>query len=94
MSIQSKTTLLANAGTGNGNSAEFPGGRCALILMGTLGTTNKLQALGQDGNTWIDVASLSAAGVTNYDLPRGQYRFSVSGGTPAGIYADLVTVPY
>jgi hypothetical protein len=29
-----------------------------------------------------------------YDCPRGQYRLHMTGGTAAGVYANLVSVPY
>lgn len=87
-----KATLLSN-GSATGDWVLWYGGKSALSLMGTLATTTKLQALGPDGSTAVDVATLSAAGLTNYDLPSGQYRLYASGGSPAGIYADLITVP-
>lgn len=85
--------LLANA-SATGSWVTWEGGRTSLITFGTLPTTYKLQLLGKDGSTAIDVATISAAGLTSYDLPAGSYRMSVSGGSPAGLYADLVSVPY
>lgn len=85
--------LLANA-SATGSWVYFPGGRAALITFGTLPTTYKLQLLGKNGSTAVDVATITAAGVTSYDLPAGSYRMSVAGGSPAGLYADIVSVPY
>jgi hypothetical protein len=93
MAVKAKT-LLSNANVTSG-WISFPGGRAALVLMATTyPTTLKLQLMGQDGTTAIDIATLTANGVTLYDLPAGSYRMSVAGGAPAAIYADLVSVPY
>jgi hypothetical protein len=88
-----KATLLSNA-SATGSWVDFPGGKAGLAIMGTLATTTKLQMLGQDGSTAIDVATISAAGYTSYDLPRGQYRISLASGSPANIYADLHRIHY
>jgi len=87
-------TLMKNGST-TGNWVPHAGGRSCLVLLATtFATTTKLQLLGQDGVTAIDIATLTANGKTDYDLPAGQYRLFSSGGTPAGVYADLVTVSY
>lgn len=80
--------------TGNGTSVPFPGGRSVLVVMGTLATTSKLQMLGPDESTWLDVATISASGPTSYDLPPGNYRFNLSGGSPSGVYAYLNKISY
>lgn len=85
--------LLANA-SATGSWTRWGGGRTALVTFGTLPTTYKLQILGKDGSTAVDVATITAAGVTSYDLPPGEYRMSVDSGSPSGLYADLVSVPY
>lgn len=73
--------------------AVWVGGRSALVLTGTLATTTKLQLLGQDGTTWLDVSTPTTQGVTPLDLPAGTYRMSLTGGSPA-LYASIVTIPY
>lgn len=88
-----KATLLSNANA-TGAAVEYPGGKTIMHVMGTLATTNTLQVIGPDGSTWLDVATVAAAGVTDLDLVHGQYRFSLAGGTPAGVYVDLIRVPY
>jgi hypothetical protein len=87
-------TLLSN-GSATGSWISWNGGRAALVLMAAAyPTTLKLQILGQDGSTAIDIATLTANGVTVYDLPAGSYRMSLAGGSPSGMYADLVSVSY
>lgn len=88
------STKIISNGSATTTGAQWQGGRGALVIMGTLATTTKLQIKGQDGTTWIDVATPTTAGVTALDLPQGTYRLSLSGGSPAGIYADLVSIPY
>ncbi|MCA9339378.1 MAG: hypothetical protein KDA17_00530 [Candidatus Saccharibacteria bacterium] len=85
--------LLANEAATSGWKS-WNGGRASLVIFGTLATTTKLQLLGKDGSTAVDIATISAVGKTDYDLPAGQYRISLSGGSPAAIYADLVSISY
>ena len=85
--------LLANA-SATGSWVTWTGGRTSLVTFGTLPTTYKLQLLGKDNTTPVDVATITAAGLTSYDLPAGSYRMSVASGSPAGLYADLVSIPY
>lgn len=89
-----KAAVLLASASATGSWVPWSGGRTALVTFGTLPTTYKLQLLGKDGSTAVDVATISAAGLTSYDLPAGSYRMSVSGGSPAGLYADLISVPY
>ena len=86
-------TLLSNA-SATGSWVVWHGGRTSLVTFGTLPTTYKIQLLGKDGTTAVDVATITAAGLTSYDLPPGQYRMSISGGSPSGLYADLISIPY
>lgn len=90
-----RVDLLSNA-SATGSAVVWPGGRGSFLAAGTFGgATVKLQVLGPDGTTWIDAGTyttLTAAGVGNFDLPQGQIRASVSGGTPSALYAVAVTV--
>lgn len=87
--------LMKNVSTtGAGAQATWVGGRSALVVMGTFPTTATLQLLGPDGSTWITMATPSTAGSTALDLPAGTYRMNLTGGSPAGFYASLATVPY
>lgn len=85
---RAKATLLSNASV-TGSATEWSGGKTALLVHGTLATTNRLEILGADGSTWVTVATITTAGLTSYDLPAGQYRFFLNGGTPSGVYAAL-----
>ena len=85
-------TLLSNA-SATGDYVAFAGGRASLVVEGTLPTTFKLQVKGKSGGN-IDVATITAAGITSYDLPPGEYRMSVSGGSPAALYAHLYSIPH
>lgn len=73
------------------------GGRTALVLLAaTYPTTANLQVLGPDSLTWISLngTTYSANQVTAYDLPAGQYRMHLTGGSVSGMYASLVSIPY
>jgi hypothetical protein len=76
---------------------SWKGGRCALCIFATtFPSTCQLQMLGKDSATWLTVNSstYSANQVISYDLPAGQYRLNLSGGSVSGLYADLVAIPY
>lgn len=91
------SVAASNVGTvANQIGFTWSGGRAALIIHATTFPTSCfLQLQGLDG-TWVSVngTTFSANQVTNFDLPAGQYRISMSGGTVAALYAALVSVPY
>ncbi len=76
---------------------DWNGGRSSLIVSGTVyPATLNLELLGPDGATPI---TMNASNITqnqtlSLDLPAGNYRMLLSGGSPSGIYANLVSVPY
>lgn len=88
--------LLSNA-SATGSAVNWAGGKGNFAVVGTFsGATVKLQALGPDGTTYIDVpnASLTAAGMALFELPAGQVKAVVTGGTsPSGLYAKAARVP-
>lgn len=90
--MANKFITLAAAATATTVGKYWTGGRTALLVSGTLATTTKLQILGQDA-AWYDVATISAAGLTAYDLAPGNYRMSLAGGSPS-VNADLYGVTY
>ncbi len=61
-----------------------------------------LQKLGSDGTSWIDMSEaginvvLNSAGVAgkgylaNSVIPKGDYRYKLNAGTPAGTYFNIV----
>jgi len=62
--------------------ATFSGGNLQLQMKTKLGNA-------------LDVGNaISASDKQDYDLPAGEYRMQVASGSPTGIYADIVTVPY
>lgn len=89
-----KLDLLTNAGTGAGTEKVWSGGKAMMVWNATVGGGNvKLQILGPDGSTWVDVASstLSAVGTLNVDLPLGPVRAFVT--TSTANYLSLLRVP-
>lgn len=89
-----RVDLLTNAST-TGDSFIWPGGRGLFAADGTFGgATVKLQFLGP-ANNWIDAGNyttLIAAGGGVFDLPQGQIRANITGGTPSGLFAYACTV--
>lgn len=88
--------LLYNA-SATGAGTLWGGGKAQFSAAGTFGgATVALEVLGPDNATWIAAAtstSLTAAGLAVVDLPQGQVRASVTGGTPSGLYARLARIP-
>ena len=73
------------------------GGRYVLVLNATtFPSTCALQVLARDQSTWISMngSAYSANQVTAYDLPAGQVRMSMAGGSAAALYACLVQIGY
>jgi hypothetical protein len=88
--------LLDNANS-TGNPRNWPGGAGVFAVAGTFGgTTVKLQQLGPDGVTWLDISGgavdFTAPGQGGFVLPAGPMRASVSGGAPSGLVAVAVQV--
>lgn len=71
------------------------GGRYVFAVVATWGGgTVKLQMLGPNGSTWLDVtnASFTADGYIGVELPAGsQVRFNVA--TATAVYATVVRAP-
>lgn len=91
-------TLLSN-GSATGAAIPIKGGEYIVYFDGTLtGATISLQTQSPNG-TWMDVEVFTANPVrytstprsqTGIDLPAGNVRCALSGGSPTGIYAYLV----
>lgn len=88
---QNGTLLLLSNATATGSAFEWYGGKGTFCVVGTFGgATVKLQMLGPDASTWVDVGSsttLTAAGVGNFECAAGSIKAVITGGPPSGIYA-------
>lgn len=93
--------LLSNvSATGSGAPKPWCGGRGAFVIGGTFGgTTATLEYLATSG-AWVaavtpagSVVSLTAAGMALFEVPPGSLRAVLTGGAPAGIYADAARIP-
>jgi len=96
MAQSERLDLLSNASATGSAKQSTVSGRFIFSIVGTFnGATAQLQMLGPDEATYIDLAngSFTAAGAASIDVPRGgQFRVSISGGPPSGMYANLVRV--
>ncbi len=91
-------TLLAN-GSSTGSAVAIKGGEYMVFFDGTIGgATISLQVQSPSGQ-WIDVEAFTNAPVrytslprsqTGLDLPAGNVRCALAGGSPSGINAHLV----
>ena len=91
-------TLLA-AGSASGSAVGIKGGEYMFIAEGTIGaSTISLQVQNPNGN-WVDVQVFTGsivkfttlpANQTAIDLPAGNVRCALTGGTPSGVSAWLV----
>jgi len=94
MASGGRTDLLSNA-SATGNAAQWPGGKGIFIGEGTFsGSTLTLQVVSPNG-TSINVAgvSLTANGTADFNLPPGQIKGALTGGTPSAMFAWAVQVP-
>lgn len=92
MAVQ-RITLLSNA-SATGSAVNVPVcGYYQFMVSGTIGgATVKLQILGPDESTYVDVGSgsLTAAGTVLVALPAGaSVKAAVTGGTPSALYAAI-----
>lgn len=84
--------LLSNA-SATGSWFTWRGGDGVFLVTASSYGTVKLQVMGPDGVTAIDVStstSLTANGAVGFSLPPGQIRANVSGAT--GVYAKAVSL--
>lgn len=95
MGIKQVYDLLVNVAV-TGAAVKVGGGTYSWSLVGTIGgATIKLQVLGPDAATFIDIpsATLSAAGVMSVDLAGGaSVKAVVTGGAPSGLYSGLALI--
>ena len=92
MATGGRLDLLSNA-SATGSAAQWPGGKGVFAAEATWGGgTVKLQMKSANG-TWLDVASnsLTANGITSFELPAGEIRANVA--TATAVYAYAVVVP-
>jgi hypothetical protein len=93
MGIKSNLTLLSNTAVSGSPVIVSTGGSYMYGISGTFGgVSSKLQMLGPDGTTYVDVptTTLTAAGYVKVDIPAGATVKSVlTGGTPSAMYATL-----
>lgn len=90
--------LLEN-GSASGNAVPVKGGEYIVYFNGTIGgATVSLQSKSPNG-VWSDVEVFTGQKVsyttlprsqTGVDLPAGDVRVAITGGSPSGIYAYLV----
>lgn len=90
-------TLLSN-GSATGAAVQIKGGEYMFFVEGTIsGATVSLQVQAPSGN-WVDVQVFTGSVVkftvlpgnqTAIDLPAGNVRCALTGGTPSGIFAYL-----
>jgi len=92
--MQLSLPVLSNVGITTGAPVVVgEGGLYLYIACGTFGgATVKLQILGPDGVTYVDVpgSSMTVGGGLNVQLPSGStVRGSVAAGAPSAIFASL-----
>ncbi len=72
---------------------RLKGGKYAIVASATFGGGNlQLQTLANDNSTYVNVgSSITAAGLSTYDLPPGQYKIAVA--TATAVYVTITGVP-
>ncbi len=82
--------VLASNASATGSWVLWPGGEGTFLAVATFGGgTVKLQVMGPDGSTAVDVGTnttLTAAGGGNFKLPKCYIRCNIA--TATGVYAS------
>lgn len=90
--------ILANnvSSTGPQDWKFFKGGRASLIVSASsFSTTCNFELMSASGGAIVlNAANIQTDGATSYDLPEGQFRMNLSGGSPSAVTACLESVPY
>lgn len=94
--MAAKATELLNNGAATSAFKVWPGGRASLVAVGTMnGAAIKLQMLGPDGATAIDIDTVTSfPWKKDYDFPAGAFRLNIAGGPPSGVYATIAGIPH
>jgi hypothetical protein len=82
------TLLTAASATGAG--VAWPGGAGVMFVGGTFGGATAALQWSDDGSTWWALGagySLTAAGLIQFNLPSGQIRASITGGSGVSLNA-------
>lgn len=90
MGAYAAITVANNSGPGNGSTFEWPGGIGTFEAVGTWGGGNaKLQALGPDGSTYVDLTEvvLDANGAIGFEYGRSTMRCVIT--TATAVYAAV-----
>ena len=84
--------LIENAASTSA-ATRWPGGKGTMTVVGTFaGATVKLQFLGADGSTWVDVDEFTIPAQKGFELAEGRIRAEVTGGAPSGLFATAVQI--
>lgn len=92
-----KRVVLLDNGSETGAAMRWPGGPGVFSAVGSFnGATVKLQHLGPDGATWLDISGgacdFQSNGQGGFVLPQGSIRAAVTGGSPSAIHANAVGI--
>ena len=92
---RSETPLLCSTADGSTGSTQWDGGNGVFSAVGAFGAGSlQLEYLGPDNETWLTVgAPLTAAGMQDFSLPRGQIQATVTGATNPAITATAAPLP-
>lgn len=90
---------LLSAGSASGSAVKIPGGEYMVFFDGTIGSSTVSLQMQSPSGTWSDVEVFTGQKVayttlprsqTGIDLPAGNVRCALTGGTPSGINCYLV----
>lgn len=91
--------VLLASGSASGSAVPIKGGEYTFLVEGTAGSSTIALQLQNPNGTWATVQVFNSSPVqftvlpgcqTAIDLPAGNVRVSMAGGTPSGISAWLV----
>lgn len=93
--VKSASHFVVNGGVGPGTYGPFTltGGKYALIWSATVGGGNlQLQVLSPDQTTYVNaIASITAAGMTVFDIPDATYQIVITTSTANNFIIDRIS---
>lgn len=97
--MQSHSVILAanvNAATDQAAGYLPVGGKCVLVIEATTYPTTVELQVQAPSSKWVKIntSNISADGGYPYDVPAGQVRMHLTGGTSTALYATLIKIPY
>lgn len=94
MANSQRIDFVLNAAPAASSDFYWPGGNGSLLVEGTIGGATVQLQLQSPNGSWLNVgAGVTAVGVTDFTVPDGRVRVTITGGTPSAMFIYAVSNP-